>query len=95
MAPPTKISIGTSTPLTRWNATHKCDNKHAATDKYKRNGISNPYAALDVASSKVITKMTVAHRAVEFSELTDKKVSEELDVHIILDKDTQPLRPNR
>ena len=39
--------------------------------------------------------MTVAHRAVEFSELTDKKVSEELDVHIILDKDTQPLRPNR
>ena len=37
--------------------------------------------ALDVASGKVITKMTVAHRAVEFIEfleLIDKKVPKEL-----------------
>ena len=58
------------------------------TTEYKRNGISNLYAALDVASGKVITKMTVAHRAVEFIqflELIDKKVPKELDVHIVLD----------
>ena len=51
------------------------------TTEYKRNGISNLYAALDVASGKVITKMTVAHRAVEFIEfleLIDKKVPKEL-----------------
>ena len=36
------------------------------TTEYKRKRISNLYAALDVASGKVITKMTVAHRAVEF-----------------------------
>ncbi|MHB8190934.1 MAG: transposase [Ferrimicrobium sp.] len=44
--------------------------------------------ALDVASGKVITKMTVAHRAVEFIEfleLIDKKVPTELGVHIVLD----------
>ena len=44
--------------------------------------------ALDVASGKVITKMTDAHRAVEFIEfleLIDKQVPKDLDVHIILD----------
>ena len=58
------------------------------TTEHKRNGISNLYAALDIASGKVITKMTVAHRAVEFIqflELIDKKVPKELDVHIVLD----------
>jgi len=36
------------------------------TTEYKRNGISNLYAALDIASGKVITNMTDAHRAIEF-----------------------------
>jgi transposase len=59
------------------------------TPKYKRNGISNLYAALDVASGKVITKMTVAKRAVEFISVlrahrpTSTKRS--LRVHVVLD----------
>jgi len=58
------------------------------TTEYKRNGIRNLYAALDVASGKVITKMTVAHRAVgfvEFLELIDRQVPKELGVHVVLD----------
>ncbi|WP_298337469.1 IS630 family transposase [Ferrimicrobium sp.] len=58
------------------------------TTEYKRNGISNLYAALDVASGKVITKMTVAHRAIEFIEfleLIDRQVPKELGVHVVLD----------
>ena len=38
--------------------------------------------ALDVASGKVITKITVTHRVVE---LIDKKVPKSLRVHIVLD----------
>ena len=44
------------------------------TTEYKRNGISNLYAALDVVSDNIITKITTAHRAVEFLELVDKQV---------------------
>ena len=61
------------------------------TTEYKRKRISNLYIVLDIASGKVITKMTVAHRAVEFIqflELIDKKVPKELDVHIVLDNYT-------
>ena len=55
---------------------------------YKRNGTTNLYAALDVASGKVITSMTARHRAEEFRRflnLIDKNVPEHLDVHIVLD----------
>ncbi len=49
--------------------------------------------ALDVASGKVITKMTVAHRAVEF---IDKKAPKELGVHVALNNyaayKTDPVR---
>ena len=58
------------------------------TTEYKRNGISNLYAALNVASGKVITKMTNAHRAIEFIEfleIIDKNVPKELGVHVVLD----------
>lgn len=58
------------------------------TPEYKRNGISNLYAALNVASGKVITKMTTAHRATEFIsflELIDKQVPKELGIHVVLD----------
>ena len=58
------------------------------TTEYKRNGVSNLYAALDIASGKVITNMTDAHRAIEFIaflELIDKNVPKELDVHVVLD----------
>jgi hypothetical protein len=49
--------------------------------------------ALDVASGKVITKMTAAHRAVES---IDKKAPKELGVHVVLNNyaayKTDPVR---
>ena len=58
------------------------------THDYKRNGTTNLYAALDVASGQVITNMTARHRAEEFRRflnIIDKSVPEHLDVHILLD----------
>ena len=55
---------------------------------YVRNGTSDLYAALDVASGKVITKMTDQHRAVEFRSflnLIDNSVPDGLAVHVICD----------
>ncbi len=58
------------------------------THDYKRNGTTNLYAALDVASGQVITNMTARHRAEEFRRflnIIDKQVPEHLDVHVVLD----------
>jgi len=58
------------------------------THDYKRNGTTNLYAALDVASGRVITNMTARHRAEEFRKflnIIDKQVPEHLDVHVVLD----------
>jgi len=58
------------------------------THDYKRNGTTNLYAALDVASGNVITNMTARHRAEEFRKflnIIDKEVPDHLDVHIVLD----------
>ena len=55
---------------------------------YRRCGTTNLYAALEVASGKVITAMTARHRAEEFRRflnLIDREVPAELDVHIVLD----------
>jgi transposase len=55
---------------------------------YVRNGTSDLYAALDIASGKVITQMTDQHRAVEFRaflNLIDKSVPDDLAVHVICD----------
>ena len=55
---------------------------------YVRNGTSDLYAALDVASGKVITQMTDQHRAIEFRaflNLIDKSVPDDLAVHVICD----------
>jgi transposase len=55
---------------------------------YVRNGTSDLYAALDVASGKVLTQMTDQHRAVEFRKflnLIDRTVPDGLDVHVICD----------
>ena len=46
------------------------------------------YAALDVASGKVISDLTGRHRAEEFRRflnLIDRSVPVELDVHVIVD----------
>jgi transposase len=55
---------------------------------YVRNGTSDLYAALDIASGKVITQMTDQHRAIEFRaflNLINRSVPAELSVHVICD----------
>lgn len=59
-----------------------------ATHDYVRGGTTNLYAALDVASGKVISDMTERHRAEEFRtflNLINRSVPEGLDVHLIVD----------
>ena len=58
------------------------------THDYQRNGTTNLYAALDVASGHVITDMTPRHRAIEFRKflnLINRTVPDDLDVHVVLD----------
>ena len=55
---------------------------------YVRHGTTNLYAALDVASGKVIADMTDRHRADEFKaflNLINRSVPADLDVHLIVD----------
>ena len=58
------------------------------THDYRRHGTTDLFAALEVASGKVITSMTARHRSEEFRSflnLIDKQVPDGLDVHIVLD----------
>lgn len=58
------------------------------TTEYVRSGTTNLYAALNIASGKVITKITKTHRATElisFLDQVDKEVPKELSCHVILD----------
>lgn len=58
------------------------------THDYRRNGVTNLYAALDVASGNVIHSLTARHRAAEFLrflKLIDASVPAGLDVHVVLD----------
>ena len=58
------------------------------THDYERYGTTNLYAALDLASGKVMTTMTERHRAEEFRRflnLINRSVPEDLDVHLVLD----------
>jgi hypothetical protein len=67
------------------------------THDYKRNGTTNLYAALDVASGHVIADMTARHRAVEFQRflnLIDRCVPEHLDVHVVLDNQSTHKTPS-
>ena len=67
------------------------------THDYKRNGTTNLYAALDVASGNVIADLTPKHRAVEFQKflnLIDKSVPDHLDVHIVLDNQSTHKTPS-
>jgi transposase len=59
-----------------------------ATHDYERNGTSSLYAALNLASGKVIGSLHNRHRAVEFLKFLktiDREVPAHLDVHIVLD----------
>jgi len=67
------------------------------THDYKRNGITNLYAALDVASGHVIADMTARHRAEEFRRflnLIDHSVPDHLDVHVVLDNQSTHKTPS-
>jgi transposase len=64
------------------------DSPQRQTHDYVRNGTTNLFAALDVASGNVITKMGAHHRAVEFRaflNLINRSVPDDLEVHVILD----------
>jgi transposase len=66
------------------------------THDYVRNGTTNLYVALDVASGKVIAEMTPRHRAEEFRKflnLIERSVPEGLDVHVVLDNSSTHKTP--
>jgi transposase len=66
------------------------------THDYVRNGTTNLYAALEVASGKVIAEMTPRHRAEEFRRflnLIERSVPEGLDVHVVLDNSSTHKTP--
>ncbi len=62
-----------------------------ATHDYKRSGTSSLFAALDIASGKVIGSLHARHRTIEFKKFLnqiDATVPADLDVHLILDNYT-------
>ena len=66
------------------------------THDYKRNGTTNLYAALDVASGNVIHSLTARHRAAEFLrflKLIDANVPDGLDIHVVLDNQSTHKTP--
>jgi transposase len=68
-----------------------------ASHDYVRNGTTNLYAALDVASGKVLAEMTPRHRAEEFRRflnLIDKSVPAHLDVHVVCDNSSTHKTPS-
>ncbi len=67
-----------------------------ATHDYVRHGITNLYAALDVASGNVITEMTARHRAIEFKRFLariDQAVPADLVVQVIWDNSSTHKTP--
>jgi transposase len=67
------------------------------THDYVRNGTTNLYAALNVASGQVIADMTPRHRAEEFRRflnLIDKNVPADLAVHVVLDNSSTHKTPS-
>jgi transposase len=58
------------------------------THDYRRNGITSLFAALDIATGRVIGKTYRRHRAVEFRKFLneiDRAVPGELEIHLVLD----------
>jgi transposase len=67
-----------------------------ATHDYVRHGVTNLYAALDVASGKVISQLTARHRAIEFKRFLvhlDNSVPADLGVHVICDNSSTHKAP--
>jgi transposase len=67
-----------------------------ATHDYTRHGVTNLYAALDVASGKVISQLTARHRAIEFKRFLvhlDRSVPADLGVQVICDNSSTHKTP--
>ena len=67
-----------------------------ATHDYERNGTSSLYAALDLASGKVIGSLHERHRAIEFLKFLqriDREVPAHLAVHLVLDNSSTHKTP--
>jgi transposase len=67
-----------------------------ATHDYTRHGTTNLYAALDIASGKVISQLTARHRAIEFKRFldhVDRQVPAGLDLHVICDNSSTHKTP--
>jgi len=66
------------------------------THDYRRYGITNLYAALDVASGNVIADLTDRHRSAEFRRflnLVNRSVPHDLEVHVIVDNSSTHKTP--
>jgi transposase len=67
-----------------------------ATHDYKRAGTSSLYAALDITSGQVISRLHSRHRAIEFKQFLqtlDREVPAELEVHVVLDNSSTHKTP--
>jgi transposase len=67
-----------------------------ATHDYKRAGTSSLYAALDLATGKVIGRLHARHRAIEFKQFLqtlDREIPADLDVHLVLDNSSTHKTP--
>jgi transposase len=67
-----------------------------ATHDYKRAGTSSLYAALDLATGKVIGRLHSRHRAIEFKQFLqtlDREVPDQLAVHLVLDNSSTHKTP--
>ena len=67
-----------------------------ATHDDTRHGTTNLYAALEVASGKVISQLTARHRAIEFNRFLDRidqQLPARLDVHLICDNSSTHKTP--
>jgi transposase len=68
-----------------------------ATHDYKRAGTSSLYAALDLATGKVIGRLHARHRAIEFKQFLqtlDREIPADLDVHLVLDNSSTHKTPS-
>jgi transposase len=67
-----------------------------ATHDYKRAGTSSLYAALDLTSGKVISRLHSRHRAIEFRKFLqtlEREVPAGLEVHLVLDNSSTHKTP--
>jgi transposase len=67
-----------------------------ATHDDTRHGTTNLYAALEVASGKVLSQLTARHRAIEFKRFLvhlDRSVPADLGVHLICDNSSTHKTP--